>query len=193
MLGRIGSALLPMVPFGLCSGPVVASIFGWETWFGVAVGGLVGAVVGVSVGMAEWLGFLDFLRRPAEAPASEPAATAKPATDLTSKVSSDLWVEMIFPSVFAGLILCIPLMATPVDGNPWGNIVLSLLVGAVLVIWSTVICPPRLQELARRGEWTPPGVATHPYRVAFVQTALIIAAAVAFLHAAVWVLQLCGV
>src|SRR5262249_52458013 len=45
---RIASALLPTVPFGLCAGPVVAHWAGWETWYGVTVGGLTGVVVGVA-------------------------------------------------------------------------------------------------------------------------------------------------
>jgi hypothetical protein len=82
-------------------------------------------------------------------------------------------------------------MGTP-KGGPWGNVVVLLMVGAVLLAMATVVSPPRLRELARRGEWVPRGTATPPYRVAFALTALLMAAVVAVLHAGVWILQLFG-
>jgi hypothetical protein len=188
---RIAAALLHTVPFGLVAGPVVLSFTDWPIGYRVAVGGLMGLVVGAVVGTADWLGLAELLRRKGQAPGAEPGAPPGRAAALESQPADGLWVAMIFPPVFAGLILCIPLMGTS-KGGPWGNIFVLLLVGAVLVIWATVVSPPRLRELARRGKWAPPGTTAHPYRVAFALTALIMAAAVAVLHVGVWVLQLFG-
>src|SRR5437868_3435693 len=78
-VGRIAAALIPAVPFGLCAGPVVASLTGWAIWDGVAVGGLMGLVLGLVVGTADWLGLQELLRRRKQAPGAEPVAPPEPA------------------------------------------------------------------------------------------------------------------
>jgi hypothetical protein len=189
---RIAAALIHTVPFGLFAGPVVASFTDWPIGYRVALGGVLGLVAGLVVGTADWLELPKLLRRRRKTPVTEQVAPPKPAAAIESEPTGDLWVAMIFPPYFAGIILCIPLMGTPVDGSPWGNVVLLLFVGAVFVIWARVVSPPRLRELARRGEWVPAGTMTHPYWVAFALTALNMAAVVAVLHVGVWVLGLFG-
>lgn len=189
---KIAAALLHTVPLGLFAGPVVVSFTDWPLGYRVAVGGMIGVVVGAAVGTADWLGLSDLLRRRRQAPVAEPGAPGKPAATLESKPTDELWAPVIFPPVFAGLILCIPIMGTS-RGGPWGNIFILFLVGAAFVICGAVVNPPRLLELARRGKWAPPGTTTHPYHVGVALTALIMAAVVAILHAGVWVLELCGV
>ncbi len=193
VLGRIAAALLHTVPFGLCAGPLVASRTDWAIWSSVAGGGLMGLALGLVVGTADWLRLGGLRGRGGQAPNAELVAVPKPSAAPDPQPAGDLWLVMIGPPVFAGLILCLPLLGTAGDGGPWGAVVVWLSAGAVLVIWASVVSPPRLQELARRGAWVPRGTAMHPYRVAFALTALLMAAVVAVSFAAVWVLQLCGV
>jgi hypothetical protein len=192
-LVRIAAALLHTVPFGLCAGPLVASFNGRAISFNVAVGGLIGLVAGLVIGTADWLGLQELLRRRGQAPGAEPVATPEPGAAPDRRPAGDLWLVMIGPPVFAALILCLPLMGTAGKGGPWGDVVVLLIVAAVLVIWAAKVSPPCLRELVRRGEWVPPGTAEHPYRVALVLTALLMATVVAVMFAGVWVLQLCGI
>jgi hypothetical protein len=192
-LARIAASVLPAVPFGLCAGPLIAYHTGWAVGYSVAVGGLTGLALGLVIGAADWLGLHELLRRRGRAPVAAPVAAPEPDAALGRQPAGDLWLVMIGPPVFAGLFLCLALMATPRKGGPWGNVVIVLIVGAVLVLWATVVSPPRLRELARRGEWAPRGAAAHPYRTALALTALVMAAVVAVSYAGVWILQLCGV
>jgi hypothetical protein len=190
---RIAAALIHTVPLGLGAGLFVAFSSGGALGHSLLVGGLIGLAFGVIVGTADWLGLRELLRRSPQAPGAEPVAIAESGAEPDRRPAGDLWLLMIGPPVFAGLILCIPLMATSTNGGPWGNIAVVLVVAAVFVIWATVVSPRCLQELARRGEWVPRGTDTHPYRVGLVLTTLLMATVVAVSHVAVWLLQLCGV
>jgi hypothetical protein len=191
-LPRIAAALLHTVPFGLCAGPLVAFWTGWTIGYSVAVGGLLGLVAGLVVATADWLGLQRIWRRNGQAPSTEAVALPERQAALAPQPVGDLWLVLIGPPVFAGLFLCLPLLCTPGEGGRWGNIVVYLSVGAILVLWATVVGPPRLRKLARRGEWAPPGTLEHPYRVALALTALLMAAVVAATFAGVWILQLAG-
>jgi hypothetical protein len=90
---------------------------------------------------------------------------------------------IIGPAVLVGLAIYGPF---------WGNVWLVLGGIAFLGIWAIATSNPFLRELARRGEWVPPGTARHPALVTTALTALLAAAVVAVLLTLVWVERLSG-
>src|SRR5207253_2075177 len=135
---------------------------------------------------------LQELRRRRDNPQdAEPAPAPKPAPPKPETVA-DLWVAIIFPAVFGGLGLCVPILGTNTEGGPCGTFVAVLLIGGFFGTWATVIGVVRLKELARRGEWTPPGVTSHPVWVAAAVPVLLMATTIAAMLTLMWVVRLCS-
>jgi hypothetical protein len=123
-------------------------------------------------------------RRPKPpAPGAEPSATPEPAVVPNPPTATDLWAMIIGPAVFGGLALYGPL---------WGDFWFTLGGIAFLGLWAFAINRPFLRELARRGEWVPPGTVRRPVLAAIALTALLAAVVVAVLLTLVWVERLSG-
>jgi hypothetical protein len=103
-----------------------------------------------------------------------------------------LWPWIIVPPFFAVVGVGLPLTSTPTDGDEWGKVGLILGSLAFLGIWATAISRPLLKELARRGEWVPPGTARYPVLVALALPVLILFTVGSVMAALLWVMRLCG-
>jgi hypothetical protein len=114
---------------------------------------------------------------------AEPSATPEPGPVPGPQTAADLWALIIAPAVIGGLAFYGPL---------WGDLWFTLGGIAFLGIWAVAMTRPFLRELARRGEWAPPGAARRPALAAIALTALLAAAVVAVMHTLVWVERLSG-
>ena len=122
-----------------------------------------------------------------------PGATPepKPAGDLNTDERGRLWAFIIAPPFFAILGVALALTSTSVEG-PGGRVGLILGSLAFFGIWATAVSRPLLKELARRGEWVPPGTARHPLLVALAIPVLIHAVGGTVMGVMIWVMRLCG-
>jgi hypothetical protein len=101
-----------------------------------------------------------------------------------------LWAFIVAPPFFAVLGVGLALTSISVDG-PGGRVGLLLASLAFLGIWATAVSRPLLKELARRGEWVPPGTARQPVLVALAIPVLIHAVGGAVMSVMIWVMRLC--
>jgi hypothetical protein len=100
-----------------------------------------------------------------------------------------LWPWIVAPPFFAVVGVALPFTSTSGPGGGVGLILGSL---AFLGVWATAVSRPLLMELARRGEWVPPGTARRPVLVALAIPVLILAAGGAVMGVLIWVMRLCG-
>jgi formate hydrogenlyase subunit 3/multisubunit Na+/H+ antiporter MnhD subunit len=115
-----------------------------------------------------------------------------PAPHLNQDERGRLWAFIVVPPFFGVVGIGLPLTSTSVDGDEWGKVGLILGSLAFLGIWVTAISKPLLKELARRGEWVPPGTTRYPVLVALAIPVLILAALGAVVGVEIWVMRLCG-
>jgi hypothetical protein len=103
-----------------------------------------------------------------------------------------LWWALIVAPLFFGVVaVALPLTSTPVEGDEGGKAGFILGSLAFLGIWATAVSRPLLKELARRGEWVPPGTARCPVLVALAIPVLIHAVGGAVMGILIWVMRLC--
>jgi hypothetical protein len=114
-----------------------------------------------------------------------------PAQHLNRDELGRLWAFIVAPPFFAVLGVGVALTSTSVEG-PGGKVGLILGSLAFLGIWATAVSRLLLTDLARRGEWVPPGSARYPVLVALAMPVLIHAVGLAVTGVMIWVMRLCG-
>lgn len=75
---------------------------------------------------------------------------------------TDLWGTIIGFPIFFGMIFGMLFVVDVPEGKQWEWLCVLVLVGAFLGFCSSAGNRSRLSELARRGEWVPPGALRHP-------------------------------
>lgn len=93
-------------------------------------------------------------------------------TPIDKDTVASLWQRVLLLPMFAGLVLALPFLAEPRGGDTWE---MSWGIGiALLWCWLLGLAPAALsfREMARRGSWTVPGSAKHPWLMAPLYVAL---------------------
>ena len=115
-----------------------------------------------------------------------------PGTPPRLQSTTSLWLTVVFFSVIAGMVVCVPLLGAFREGQEWKRIGTLLTLGGFFGGAATAVGVAHLSELLRRGAWVPPGTVRHRVLVAAGLVTLVAASVAAFMLAGAWVLQRSG-